>query len=149
MVRIVLRGVPEVRLARDRRLQLRPSAEQIIHAVQDDRRRPDIAAGHLRDLVVLVVDVAVPRERILGNSHPTADVVGVLQRIHQAFPRQPLLRRGAAQLVVGKTEPARPRPARAANEQSQVSQSSMSTGQHRAAWAKSMDNPHGPAGNET
>jgi hypothetical protein len=72
-----------------------------------------------------------------------------LQRIHQAFPRQPLFRRSAAQ---GGRRPKRarqPKPARAQQEQSQVSRSSMGTGHYRAAWAKSIDNPHGPAGNET
>jgi hypothetical protein len=38
--------------------------------------------------------------------------------------------------VVGKTEPARPRPARAANEQSEVSRSSMGSGQYRAPWGQ-------------
>jgi hypothetical protein len=33
-----------------------------------------------------------------------------LQRIHQAFPCQPLLRRGATQGAVGETEPASPSP---------------------------------------
>jgi hypothetical protein len=44
MERIGLRGVLEARLALDHRLQLRASCEQILHAIHDHRRRPDVAA---------------------------------------------------------------------------------------------------------
>jgi hypothetical protein len=42
MERIVLKGGLDVRLAPDHRLQ--PACEQTLHAIQDRRRRPDVAA---------------------------------------------------------------------------------------------------------